>query len=381
MRWSWLAIAFLGLFFFGFSDNSRGPVYPHALADLGISSAVGSWLFALSSGAGLVVTLFSHHWLKRLDTILWMKLSWPILGVGFWLMGESYEQQSIIYLYLGSFFQGIGAGISTISMNLIVTDASDPLRRRKVFGALHGTYGIASLVSPLVYSWLYGLNVHWSSFFKMMIIFPVILFIGTWNIKGERTDQTRAKINKAPRLYQVLFGAMLGLYVASEIVVSSRLVYFLVEGMRVSHSEASNYLSLFFLSLMLGRLMLALITIPLKGEQLLRLSLVFTAILLTLGMQGHHLAFSLCGFTMAVFFPCAMDCLSEWFPESLNFMMAGAMSGIGVFLVIMHASFGQFAEVFGIKMAMGTALVFCLLSLMMMELFLYKTRSIRIHKA
>lgn len=378
MRIDWLFVAFIGLFYFGFTDNSRGPVYPHALNDLNISSALGSWLFALSSAAGLAVTLVSTFWLKKFSTITWMKISWPILALGFWFMGESFDQKSIIPLYIGSFFQGIGAGISTITMNLIVTQACDVLKRRRIFGALHGTYGIASLVAPVVYSTLYEKQIHWSQFFKYMAIVPFILLLVTWNIKGEKqVELPNTKLNTS-RFLQILFGATLGLYVASEIVVSSRLVYFLTEGHGLAHKEASQYLSLFFLCLMGGRLSLAFFNISLKGESLLRASLLSTLLLLVLGMNGFYLAFSLSGFTMAVFFPCAMDCLSGWFPDSLDAMMAGAMSGIGVGLVFMHISFGQFADLYGIKFAMGSALFFCSLSYLCLETFLHKTKSIRI---
>lgn len=377
MRFDWLLVAFLGLFYFGFTDNARGPVYPHALNDLNISSSLGSWLFAISSASGLTVTLVSRHWLNKLNTILWMKLSWPILALGFWLMGVSYDLNSITPLYIGSFFQGIGAGISTITMNLIVTKASTPDKRRRVFGALHGTYGIASLIAPIVYSFLFQNQIHWSQFFKYMAIIPLLLLMITWKSKGEIRVDGAEPDKKANSFLSFLFGATLGLYVASEIVVSSRLVYFLTEGHQVSHDDASQLLSLFFLCLMGGRLSLAFFNIVIRGEIILRSSLLLTLILLVLGMNGYYFCFSICGLTMAFFFPCAMDFLSEWFDDTLDSMMAGAMSGIGVCLVLMHISFGQFAELFGINIAMASAIGFTILSFFFLEIFLYKTRSIR----
>jgi MFS family permease len=368
VRWALLVIAYVGLFYLGVVDNARGPIYPHALKDLGLTSSQGSWLFALTSLSGLFITLLTKHWLKLGTSTFLMKASWPIMGAGVFLIGYSYDEQSYALFLIGGFLQGIGAGVCGIIMNLIIAQATTPKYRRRFFGGLHGIYGVASLTVPFLYQKGLDLGWHWSTFYKVMALAPLALIPLCHGIKGEPCAVTETR--NVSKLLKSIFGGLLGLYVSVEIVVSSRLVLLLLEGYDFSHHEASANLSLFFLLLMAGRFSLLLFNYPFKGENILRTSLGLTLIFLYLGLNHYPIFLSLSGLTMSIFFPTSMDLINELFPKNAEEVMTAAMSGIGFFLVAMHLGFGQMANIYGVKAAMGSAIAMTVGSAVLFEIFI-----------
>jgi len=359
-----LLAAYLGLFYFGMTDNGRGPAYPQIIRELGLSNREGSFLFALSSFMSFLVPLTSSRWLAKVDLYRAIRASWGFLSLACISIGLSGLWRVAPLLFLGSIFLGMGMGTCGMSMNLMIEAGTPVSHRRRAFGGLHATYGIASFLAPILFRFLMGFGFEWESFFfTMAFVGPLIIFFTPTPETTYALVPNKDSNQKLPLTFLLTLGLCVGTYVASEIVISSRLVLFLEEGLGLSNGEASLYLSGFFILLMLGRLSLSLIHLPIRGEYLLLGSLLLTTIFCLLGMQGHLVFFSLCGLSMSIFFPSFMDWLAETFPEDFQKTTAFVMSGIGIHLVAMHLGFGNLAETLGVVKAMGLALILTLISL------------------
>ena len=373
--------AYIGLFYFGLIDNGRGPAYPSIIKDLNLTNWGGSLFFAFSSLMSFITTILSSFWLKKLKLMQGMKVSWLFLSLSAFCLGLCGLWESQTLLYLASIIQGVGMGITGMNMNLMIEAGAPSLYRRRFFGGLHATYGIASFSAPLLFTISRNFKLVWEEYFFLLgtigitLLFFFPLFFTTTN--GDEFSYEEPKDETIPIsfLYLLAISLCVGMYVASEIVVSSRLVLFLETLHSMPNNQANLYLSSFFILLMIGRLMLGFINIPMRSQSLLVLSLLLTSAFCFFG-KDYPIFLSLSGLTMSVFFPSFMDWIAEAFPNNFQRVMRFAMAGIGAHLVLMHLSFGRIADSLGIEKAMNLPFILSFISLLLLLISLLNHRRI-----
>lgn len=336
-------------------DNARGPVYPNIISELDISATRASMLFAIASFSGLLTNISARWWLPFVNSYYAALLSLLFLCLGSYLFSQV-TLYGTWMLDLSSFIIGLGMGISNIGINLLVAKAAPLALRRKFYAGLHSIYGFGSLASPLFLNIYLIYFLRWNSFFILLSLIPLfILILYFFFYQGKSRP---AKVPLRGKLLapcglgtRLLFGLLFGLYVSSEIVVSSRLVYFLNDFDTISLSSARYALSVFFAGLLLGRLAFAFVKIPGKGENLLIISIISTIMLYFLSLWISPYFLALTGLSMSYFFPVAMEWLTRIFVDHLEYMMASVMTGISIMLVLMHLSFGVITDILGIQTA------------------------------
>lgn len=369
-----LMLAFATLFYFGLTDNARGPVYPNILSQFNLTSFAGSAFFALSSLSGLIITILAKYWLKYIDLKESFFYASLILALSSLCLALASEFNHVPLLYLSSVLIGIGMGFCSMSMNLVVEEEVAPAKRRQAFAGLHTTYGIASLLSPLFYASIISFDKPWNFYFYLLAIaglVPVIL------IKFKKADVLYAKFHdhtqelefNLPIPFLLTLSLSVGTYVASEIAVSSRLVYYLQTIHNYSEAQASNGLALFFLLLTGGRLSLALFSWKIASIKLMFISLMSTCLLGIIGVTYYPLALAFTGLSMSIFFPSLMDWLGSQFPKRFTQVTSFALTGVGAHLVFMHLGFGSLVDYLGLKTAMTLPIYLTVFSFLMLCLF------------
>ncbi len=374
-----LCMAYASLFFFGITDNARGPAYPEILRQFELTNTQGSFLFASTSLLSFILSLSSHLWLKRMDLQLAIRVGLTLLILSALSMGLSAQFSSPIALILASILQGSGMGVCGVAMNLMVDKASPRKLRRQAFGGLHATYGVASLIAPLLYAKAITLGLSWMHFFYFLAALGPFFVLMPYNLQ-EKIYSGPVQGNSPTRLSRgllIILGLCVGMYVASEIIVSSRLVLYLEQGQGMNNQSASLYLSAFFLFLMIGRLGVAFFHLKMKGPTILYASLISTLLFCAIGLNGHPLFLALTGLSMSVFFPSFMDWLAESFPDDFQKVTSIVLSGIGLHLVVMHLGFGRVASQIGVERAMALAPLLILMSFMMLTLAIRKMNDLR----
>ena len=354
--WPFIIIAYLGMFSFGLYDNSRGPIYPSILKDFNILPSVGSWIFVFSSLAGLCTTLVGNIWLKRLGTYKSMQVSFVMQIMAALFMGLSCQfGYHFYFLLLSSFAFGISSGILSICANIMISHSVDVSTRRRTFSGLHSMYGLASLLAPVLLNICYSLNIEWNQYFYLMIFIPGLTLILSFFLKTPTYIHSTGINYVVPKanFKIIIFPCFLfGIYVASEIIVSSQLVYLLEISHHFTKAVSNYYLSLFFLTLLLGRLTFTVIKLPLRSLHWLLISLISSLILFMLGLMVHPIFLPLLGLTQSFFYPCAMDWLYEKHQSVADSIVPYIMTSISLSLIIMHFMVGQLAVYFGISKAM-----------------------------
>jgi fucose permease len=367
-RLDYILTAYLGLFCYGLIDNSRGPAFPSILDSLNLTNSQGSWIFACSTMSSLIPILLSSRWLKAIGPMIGQQLSFVFLAAGIFLAGLSPALPgAFAVLIAASFIFGLGMGASSVAANILVAHGSPEPLRRRLFCGVHSMYGISSVIAPLLYSLSARVGLSWSILFMLLAAPPILTLAGSMFVKRRSDyDYSHPESSEIPLFKKLRVGIMMATYVGAEITISSRLVLFVTRTSKTSPADASLYLSLFFLLLLAGRLLFAVIPFRTSSFKLLLMSASSSLLLFIAGIAVDPIFMSLCGFTMSYFFPCGMDWISKEFGSAKDYMMAFVVASFTIVLVIMHWSVGLVSDLLGMRAAMCIGPAFLVICLLMM---------------
>lgn len=332
----------------------RGPAFPSMLAWFDVSASAGSMIFAISSLAGLPVILLGRVWLRHVGSVRSHLIFLFLIAIGCAGIGLSgYLDNGFMTLLASCTVFGLGAGGLAITMNVLVAYGSSDKNRRRLYSGLHSMYGISSVLAPLVFSAAIGAGYDWRILFIGISMLSFIVFIQglrTKQIAHER--QSTDKPSGLSYVKRLKVGFILSFYVAAEIVISSRLVVFAMDRLRIRDVEAAIYLSVFFALLLAGRFIMSVIPVPCRTYNMMMASASSSLALFLAGIAIHPAFMSACGLTMSFFFPFGMEWISKRFSENINFMMASVMISVDAVLLVMHWTVGLATDTFGIRNAM-----------------------------
>jgi MFS transporter, FHS family, glucose/mannose:H+ symporter len=355
-KWPYIFLAYLTLFSLSIIDNSRGPAYPDILTYFSIGSTRGSFLFAIATASGLISSITAKWWLKKFSLTQSCAFSLLILSLGSLSFGLS-AKFGLYILDLASVLIGIGMGCSNICMNLLISRGTSDKHRRQFFSGLHSVYGIGSFLAPLLLSFSYSLHRSWFEFFIIISLIPLMTFF--WSLRLEKSEIANEEIlahplpviTAIPFKERFVIGTIFAFYVSCEVMISSRLVYFLEFGHNLPLSSARWALSCFFALLLLGRFLFTVIPFKGDGHLWLKASCISTLVIITISLIYNPLWLVFSGLSMSFFYPVGMEWLSKNYSNHLDQLMPSILTFVSIGLVVMHLLFGIFTDYFGINNA------------------------------
>ncbi|WP_444911128.1 MFS transporter [Microbulbifer sp. PAAF003] len=373
--WFGLLSCYGALFLLGFVEVYKAPIYPKILDFFSVSPTKGSTFFFLSTFSALLMTLSGALWVKKIRVISGLALFVVFMGVGSVLSGISGYLYSFTLLILGSFLFGLGAGGSMVLINVAIPLFVPENLTRQGYCGLHSTYGVASILSPLLPGLLYKFHFGWEGGFYLFggIAASILFFIlsGLIRRKGKLRKngssfnpgafKEASQRDKEPKEWWIAIGGgfIVSAYNGAEHILASRMVLFLEA--RGGHwaVEADILLSIFFGLLCLGRV--AFTFILLKGSAFfwLVVSFLSTAAVFSLGYWVSPLWFPVCGLTLSYLFPYAMEWLTHC-SKNPPFTVSFSLGMGGIFLILAHALVGWLDESYGIQTAIFVVPVFLL---------------------
>ena len=373
MIWPYIFISYFSLFVFGLCDNVRGPLFPEIMKDFGVSDSVGSLMYALSSVSGFISSYLARRLLRRFDRLTVLQGGAGALIVS--MLGMASSPNFISFL-LFSFCFGLSLGIIGMIPNILVPLGSSTERKQQLLAGLHAMYGVASLCSPLVAAGMQWLTGNWRWTFVVVGVAPLGLLLYSFHSshedlhqKNEITAEFRKQNRKVNFKPQMFLALMLGFCVSAEILVSSRLALYMRRAWNFDMENSSLYVTYFFVSMLLGRLMFALVKFPLSIRAQLSLSLVGSSICILLGIHYHPLFIAFMGWTVAPFYPLSITWISSKFPEDLDSAVSYMMTLDSVMLVGMHLLVGKVTDQFGITKALYLGPVFFAIAFILVNSF------------
>ncbi|MCX7978220.1 MAG: hypothetical protein N2578_04385, partial [Bdellovibrionaceae bacterium] len=273
---------------------------------------------------------------------------------------------------------GFSIGLMGVAQNSLASAGATQNRRQQILSGLHAMYGLASLLAPLLVNMVAAMGGGWREALQISVVPFLLLLIycqfslpretGLHQNGGHRDQEI------APLSGRLLLGSILALYVMAEIMVSSRLVRFLRLEAGFSPEDANLQLTYFFLLLLFGRALFTLVRIPFSTSAQMVASLVGTLVALILGLWSSPFWLIFTGFTMAPFYPLAINFMSEVYPRSINGVLSVAMALQSVSVVLMHLAVGSLTDFWGIRVALWVGPVSIAVSLLLLLNFLLRKK-------
>lgn len=389
MTWSLIFLSYSTLFALGLGDNIRGSSFSEILHTFQISNSIGSWLFAIASFMGIWGSFSSHLYLRRMKRVTALQISMLLFACGLLLMGSA---PKFWLLLVGAALFGYSVGLMAVMQNILVSLGSSKERQPQIISGLHAMYGFASLLAPLLVATA-GAYFGWRSSFYIAAFIPFSLLIYTFfqdrsdardvdtvdhsrpvdlnaNDSIAESDDSfhQRSIFGVPKSC-IYIGISLAAYVVVEIMVSSRLAHFLREVYHFNLQTSALYVTYFFCFLLAGRIVFALVKVPLSVATQLFLALWFSLIFLILGIYLSPLFFCLTGLSMSPCYPLSMLYISRHFPRQLDKAVGFTVTLQQTLLVIMQFVIGSVSDRYGVNYSFYVGLFFLFLAIGFLFLF------------
>lgn len=371
-------LSYLSLIVFGICDNSRGPLYSSIMTEFQIDNSSGALFFSLGSLAGLLTGISSIFFIDKVNKkYLWLFSSLGLSGT-FIVIAKS---STIHQVFLGSFLFGVTAGLLGILPNAIVPKVTTIHNRQRILSGLHSMYGISSLVAPSFIAFLLASNFSWRQSFEVIAFAPFLLFVFLlfcpqhfFEVKEYGVDDNRFdyKILFNRKLLNLCF--VLSFAVMAEVLISSRLVYYLEITKGLQTQVASIYLTYFFLFLLLGRVLFSIVRFKIILDQQIYILIISSVFFIILGHFLHFFYFSVAGFFIAPLYPLISTKLSETFSFKVDKIMSFAVSINSLSLASMHLFIGKMTDLLTIKFSFLFSSLFLVLSLFLLLMANKKAR-------
>jgi fucose permease len=338
--------------FLSLIDNVRGPFFPDVLQDLQLNATLGSLFFAVTNLFAFVGSSTSHRIVRGNSSLYLMGISSLAMTVGFAAMSRS---PSLTIMLPFCALLGWGYGALNLAQNLMISEASAPHRRRRLFSGLHSMYAFASLLAPLIASLFRDLGQGWRECFFTLALLPLGLVWFSWRWRDHQPPPQihTERLSRHEWWGCALFSLMMAGYLWGEISVSTRLVQWLRADLSFSPELANLYLVGFAMTLFVGRLLFTFLRLNgMNNWRILLFSATAGAGVYFCGLWFSPLWFVVCGLCLAPFFPIAMEQIALSFhgksAEALGFVLgAGSFS-----IVLMHVTVGALTDIFGIGRAL-----------------------------
>ncbi len=275
-----LLVIYLAFISLGLPDSVTGSAWPVIHTELGISvSSAGLITMTIATGT-IVSAFFSQRIIRRLGTARVTAVS--IFMTAASLLGYSFSP-SLFWILLSAIPLGLGAGCVDSALNHYVAlhySAGE-------MGYLHCFWGIGTLLSPLLLSYLFSKGISWRPAFRMnaslqLAIMLVVVLASPLFERNELSDgqkkQTAEESDRVYTLFQILkvkgalhsllaFTAYCGFESTTFLWVASFAVYF----RGFSPSVAALMTSMVYLGLTLGRLLTGFFSNRTSDRSILRL--------------------------------------------------------------------------------------------------------------
>lgn len=371
-NWSLIVVGYSCLFVFGFLDNTRGPYFPDITLDLLLTDTQASLFFAVSSFLAVISGRMVPWLVRKLQLINVMRLGLFLLTLS--CIGYS-RSEYLHELLISTAFFGYGFGLINVGQNLLIIRGSTEGRRRQLISGLHSTYAIASLLAPLVVGFLTDQGWHWRNGFEAFAFLCIAGIVVTLFANDDTEIPVKSDLDELFLWRKwTPFGVVFSLYVASEVVLSTRFVLLSRRAFDATEAEAVLRLAGFFTLLFAGRLLFTFFSFRKWGNKnIIVVALVISIMGYLAGLYISHWFLVLCGLSMAPIFGVGIEYMATQFGKDTDRVISMVLAFSGLFIVAIHWFVGILSDKFGIRDAMVAGPIMLIVALFIM-CFLPATR-------
>ena len=321
--------AFVSLGMLGCFHAFWGTTLPVLREFLKINIEEAAVLTAYSMTAHAVACLFGGFFcdIFRRDKIL--LIGCFLLGSGTFLLGSLRSYQANIMLIS---WMGLGGGLILSASNALLVGLFHD-RKGPIMNILHSTYGLVSLLSPLLMAYLLGANIAWNrGYFGLGCILAGVCLVFLFTNAPVRRPSGRityfkdtARLLTSGNFIPLMLISFFAL--GAQITVIFLAVSYLIEEKGFVLWQAGAVLSSFMACLFVGRLICSALAFKIASSRIIITLLFFQLACLMITWQGSGwiaaLALALAGFGFSGIFPSLLALTGTMF-----FNLAGTAMGV-----------------------------------------------------
>jgi fucose permease len=378
-----LALAYAAFISLGLPDGLTGVAWPSIRATFGLPLDALGALISTSTIGYLASSFSSGRILSRIGVGWLLVLS--CLATALSLLGYGLSPLWVVMIGLG-LMAGLGAGAIDAGLNTYAAENFSP----RTVSWLHASFGLGSAIGPIVMSSLISAGESWRLGYLIVGVAQLILagcFAFTRNQWHAHSDEAQAAaLPSAPMARTLLLPSawlsivLFFLYTGLEITAGQWLYTLLTEARGMLPALAGIWVSLYWGSLTVGRLLSGVIVERITVRALLQLCMlgaILGAVLLWLNLAAwlSLAGVALLGLSLAPMFPSLISLTparmgSAHSANTVGFQIAAASLG-GATLA---SSFGVLADQYGLEILGPFLLIVATLLTVVFEVLERRTR-------
>ncbi|RPI88131.1 MAG: MFS transporter [Chloroflexi bacterium] len=375
---TWLS--YLLLAFYGYVLNSLGSLTPFLMEDLNLSYTVSSLHFTAFAAGILLVGLVGHLLIVPLGgrRSLWFGAFGISLGALMLLAGRT----PVITISAAFLMGVIGSLILAVVPSVLSLQYGE--QRAVALSEANVVASLASIFAPLMVGWFAAFTGTWRSVLALAVAFPVLLWLllrknVTKDFAPEIKSANPGRRSSLPWIYWD-FWSMLLLAVAVEFCMVFWSANYMETGFGLEKTAAAQWVSLFLLGMILGRLAGSRLVGRFSAQRL-----VFASLLLaSAGFLLYWLARSpllgvaglfLTGLGVANLYPMLLSLAIGSAGEAADQASARATLASGFAILSLPLLLGRLADGMGIQTAYGLVGVLLVVLLTVLSVTVGKMRT------
>ncbi|MCD6578947.1 MFS transporter [bacterium] len=243
---------YLFIFTFGMIDTLRGVFIPLVKGHYSLSYTSVSLLIGVSSLGYFFGNILGSYLYKIMKYKQLIVLTYFFLFLSF--LGMIFVRVYPIYL-ISFFIYGVFASILFVIITIFTYNFSTK-NKSSSMNILHFFYSFGAMLSPIYATILEKHHIVYSNFLIIPFILFMLTFIGMIKIIPHKPIENKSE--NTPFMFNkwimTLFIIIAVFYIWTEIGISGWVKNFMEKALHKDFNIANNYLTVFFISLMLGRL-------------------------------------------------------------------------------------------------------------------------------
>ncbi|MFP4016204.1 MAG: MFS transporter [Halanaerobiales bacterium] len=367
-----IVLAFLMMAAFGFITNIKGVVLPSIREYFSVSyGQLGLMLFIASLGFTIATFLGGLAGDKYGQK--------KVLMTGFFILGTAMALMPLVesfYLFVFIMFLS-NLGMGTIEIGVNSLGARIFLKNTAVMmNLLHLFYGLGATVGPKYTGWMLVNNFKWQSAYFYTIILLAAIFIyltfSSFPEKESTVNNIKIPFREMIRDSKIwLFAAVLGFAVVLEMGIGNWLVNFLQEIRQLNENSSSFYLSFFFITFTIGRLVGGYLAEKLGYVRIILYFAVISILLFISGLVVNDhgiILFSLIGFFASIMYPTMMVIIMKEYKENTSGAMGFIVTAAILINMIFNWVIGKSTDIFGVFYGFASIAIYAALIIVFLQL-------------
>lgn len=357
-----IIFTYLCMIAFGFTENLKGTSIPPIRAQFNINySSIGIMFFISTLGyitatftGGFAADRFGQ---KKVLTLGFILLIFSCTAFNF---AKSFAAVSFFYFILNAGFGCFDVSLNSLGARIFIKNSAI------MMNLMHLFYGLGSSAGPKYAGWLLSKNVSWGNvyFYSLLFTGAVFLFMCFSSFPENLHEQQGSRIPlidilKNKKIW--LLSVLLGFCEIAELGAGNWLVNFLQQIRNMNISESSSYLTFFFITFTIGRLVGGFLAEKLGYIEIIIYFTIGTIAVLAGGLylsNSFAFLFSIMGFFVSIMFPTIMTIIMKEFRYGTSSIIGFIITAAAGVNMIVNFLIGKTNDIAGVNIGFGSLLFY-----------------------